>query len=423
MISPKQKKILAFPYSRYDAIICDGAVRSGKTSIMMWAFIRWAMESFSGQRFGICGKTVDSATKNIVVPFISMSLAKERYTLRWRRADKLLEVRRGAVTNWFEVFGGKDESSFMLIQGRTLAGVLLDEVALMPESFVNQALARCSVDGAKLWFSCNPDNPNHWFYKDWIKRHRERNALYLHFAMTDNPSLSDKTLARYESMYSGVFYQRYIQGLWVAAEGLVYQDFANNAEKYLIDDPMDWCSENNTRFTTIMIGVDFGGTGSATKFQATGITPRGVVVALDEEYITGEVDPDALNRKYATFCRTITGKYGNAQTRADSAEQILIRGLFHTAQRENLGTQVKNALKMPINDRIMLTLLLMKQGRLFVSRSCPHLIEAFQTAVYDSKKFEDVRLDDGTTDIDSLDAFEYSIEPWYKQLEQYGFKR
>ena len=423
MISPKQKKILAFPYSNYDALICDGAVRSGKTSIMMWAFIRWAMESFSGQRFGICGKTVDSATKNIVVPFISMSLSKERYTLRWRRSDKLLEVRRGAVTNWFEVFGGKDESSFMLIQGRTLAGVLLDEVALMPESFVNQALARCSVDGAKLWFSCNPDNPNHWFYKDWIKRHRERNALYLHFAMTDNPSLSDKTLARYESMYSGVFYQRYIQGLWVAAEGLVYQDFANNAEKYLIDDPLDWCSENNTRFTTIMIGVDFGGTGSATKFQATGITPRGVVVALDEEYIKGEVDPDALNRKYATFCRTITGKYGNAQTRADSAEQILIRGLFHTAQRENLGTQVKNALKMPINDRIMLTLLLMKQGRLFVSRSCPHLIEAFQTAVYDSKKFEDVRLDDGTTDIDSLDAFEYSIEPWYKQLEQYGFKR
>lgn len=423
MISPKQKKILAFPYSDYDAIICDGAVRSGKTSIMMWAFIRWAMESFSGQRFGICGKTVDSATKNIVVPFISMSLAKERYTLRWRRSDKLLEVRRGAVTNWFEVFGGKDKSSFMLIQGRTLAGVLLDEVALMPESFVNQALARCSVDGAKLWFSCNPDNPNHWFYKDWIKRHRERNALYLHFAMTDNPSLSDKTLARYESMYSGVFYQRYIQGLWVAAEGLVYQDFANNAEKYLIDDPMDWCSENNTRFTTIMIGVDFGGTGSATKFQATGITPRGVVVALDEEYIKGEVDPDALNRKYATFCRTITGKYGNAQTRADSAEQILIRGLFHTAQRESLGTQVKNALKMPINDRIMLTLLLMKQGRLFVSRNCPHLIEAFQTAVYDSKKFEDVRLDDGTTDIDSLDAFEYSIEPWYKQLEQYGFKR
>lgn len=223
MISQKQKKILAFPYSNYDAIICDGAVRSGKTSIMMVAFIDWAMREFNGQRFGICGKTVDSATKNIIVPYISMSYAKERYALRWRRSDKLLEVKRGAVTNWFEVFGGKDESSFMLIQGRTLAGVLLDEVALMPESFVNQALARCSVDGARLWFSCNPDNPNHWFYINWIQRHRERNALYLHFAMTDNPSLSEKTLARYESMYSGVFYQRYILGEWCVAEGLVYQ--------------------------------------------------------------------------------------------------------------------------------------------------------------------------------------------------------
>lgn len=225
MISPKQKKILAFPYSKYDALICDGAVRSGKTSIMMWAFVRWAMENFSGRRFGICGKTVDSCTKNIIVPFISMSLAKERYIMRWRRTDKILEVRRGAVTNYFEAFGGKDESSYTLIQGRTLAGVLLDEVALMPRSFVEQALARCSVDGAKLWFSCNPGSPQHWFYTEWIQRHESRNALYLHFEMTDNPGLSAKTLERYQSMYSGVFYDRYIRGLWVVAEGLIYPMF------------------------------------------------------------------------------------------------------------------------------------------------------------------------------------------------------
>lgn len=225
MISPKQKKILAFPYSSYDALICDGAVRSGKTSIMMWAFVDWAMREFNGRRFGICGKTVDSATKNIVIPFTSMSLVKERYTIRWRRSDKMLEVRRGAVTNWFEVFGGKDESSFALIQGRTFAGVLLDEVPLMPESFVNQALARCSVAGNKKWFSCNPDNPGHWFYNEWIKKREDHNVLYLHFAMTDNPSLPPRVLAQYESMFSGVFYQRYVLGEWVAAEGLVYPMF------------------------------------------------------------------------------------------------------------------------------------------------------------------------------------------------------
>lgn len=225
MISLQQKKILAFPYSKYDAIICDGAVRSGKTSIMMWAFVRWAMENFSGQRFGICGKTVDSCSKNIIVPFTAMTLAKEKYTMRWRRSEKILEVRRGTTTNWFEVFGGKDESSAALIQGRTLAGVLLDEVALMPRSFVEQALARCSVDGNKKWFSCNPESPQHWFYLEWIKKHDERNTLYLHFTMRDNPGLTEKVIEQYESMFSGVFYDRFIRGLWVVAEGLVYPMF------------------------------------------------------------------------------------------------------------------------------------------------------------------------------------------------------
>lgn len=228
MISPKQQKILAFPYSGYDAIICDGAVRSGKTSIMTWAFIRWAMERFSGQRFGICGKTVDSASKNIIAPFLAMSLAREQYAMRWRRADKVLEVRRGAVQNTFEVFGGKDESSAALIQGRTLAGVLLDEVTLMPRSFVEQALARCSVDGARLWFSCNPDSPQHWFYTEWILKCRERNALHLHFTMRDNPGLSEATIARYDGMFTGAFYDRFVRGEWVAAEGLIYPMFGGD---------------------------------------------------------------------------------------------------------------------------------------------------------------------------------------------------
>ena len=421
MISAKQKKILAYPYSKYDALICDGAVRSGKTSIMMWAYVRWAMGNFSGQRFGVCGRTVDSCTKNIIVPFTAMSLAKERYIVRWRRGDKVMEVRRGAVTNYFEVFGGKDEASYTLIQGRTLAGVLLDEVVLMPRSFVEQALARCSVDGARLWFSCNPGSPHHWFYQEWIKRSRERNALYLHFEMTDNPGLSKRTLERYENMYAGIFYDRYVRGLWVAAEGIVYKDFANDTEKYLIGDPLEWAKQNGTSFSIISIGVDFGGTKSATKFQATGITKNFRVVALEEEYIKNEeIDPDALNRRFATFCQLITSKYGYSQTRADSAETVLIRGLDHTAQKLRLGTQVKNALKMQITDRIRLVVLLMKQGRFKVSRNCPHLIDALQSAIYDPDKFEDERLDDGTSDIDSLDAFEYSIEPYYKDLERAG---
>ena len=226
MISNKQKKILAFPYSRYDALICDGAVRSGKTSIMMWAFVRWAMENFSGQRFGVCGRTVDSCTKNIIVPFTAMSLAKERYIIRWRRGDKVMEVRCGAVTNYFEVFGGKDEASYTLIQGRTLAGVLLDEAALMPRSFVEQACARCSVAGSRLWFNCNPAGPGHWFYRTWILEAEKRNCLRLHFTMEDNPSLTPEIRQRYQKLYTGVFYRRFILGQWAQAEGRVYDFFS-----------------------------------------------------------------------------------------------------------------------------------------------------------------------------------------------------
>ena len=422
-VSDKQKRILAFPYTKYDALIADGAIRTGKTSLMVVSFIDWAMKNFNRQRFAFCGKTVDSCVKNLIQPYLNMTYHREKYSVQWRRTDKLLVVSCNGKENIFEVFGGKDESSYALIQGRTLAGVLLDEVALMPRSFVEQACARCSVDGSKLWFNCNPGSPQHWFYTEWIKGANERNALHLHFTLDDNPALSDKIVERYKAMYSGVFYDRYILGKWVAAEGLVYPDFANNTDKYVIADIDKWKSENKTHFSTVMIGVDYGGTGSATKYQATGITPKGVVVAIDEEYITGEIDPDGLNKSYSAFVRRLTDKYGFAQTRADSAEQILIRGFKHTAERDGLKTQVKNAIKMPINDRIMLELLLMKQGRLFVSKDCPHLIEAFQTACYDPKSFDDVRLDDGTSDIDSLDAFEYSIEPYYKQLEKYGFMR
>ena len=222
-ISHKQRQIMAFPFTKYDALICDGAIRSGKTVFMMLSFIDDAMRRFDGQRFGICGKTVDSTVKNIITPYLGLAYAQEKYSIQWKRSDKLLVVSDGNKENLFEVFGGKDESSFMLIQGRTLAGVLLDEVALQPRSFVEQALARCSVEGSKLWFNCNPDSPEHWFYKEWICHPEKRNALHLHFQLEDNPALSQKIIDRYKALYDGVFYRRYILGEWCMAEGLIYQ--------------------------------------------------------------------------------------------------------------------------------------------------------------------------------------------------------
>ena len=107
-----------------------------------------------------------------------------------------------------------------------MAGVLLDEAALMPRSFVEQAIARCSVEGSRLWFNCNPEHPGHWLYREWILGAKEKNALVLHFRMEDNPYLSPGMLERYRRLYTGPFYRRYVLGEWTAASGAVYPFFA-----------------------------------------------------------------------------------------------------------------------------------------------------------------------------------------------------
>ena len=113
-ISQKQKQILAFPFTNFDALIADGAIRSGKTVFMMLSFVDDAMRRYFNQRFGICGKTVDSTVKNIIMPYLSLVYAKEKYNIQWKRTDKMLVVSKGNITNYFEIFGGKDESSFAL---------------------------------------------------------------------------------------------------------------------------------------------------------------------------------------------------------------------------------------------------------------------------------------------------------------------
>lgn len=212
------------PYSGFEAVICDGAVRSGKTLSMTLSFFLWAMTGFDGMRFGLCGKTIPSLRRNVLADVLPR-LAALGFRTEERRSENLLRVRFGGHQNDFYLFGGYDESSAALIQGITFAGAFLDEVVLMPRSFVEQACARCSVTGSRLWFSCNPEGPYHWFYQEWILKAEERNCLYLHFTMEDNPSLSKQIRRRYERMNSGVFYRRFIRGEWVAAEGRVYDFF------------------------------------------------------------------------------------------------------------------------------------------------------------------------------------------------------
>ncbi len=218
-----------------DAVICDGAVRSGKTLCMGLSFICWAMRQFEGARFGLCGKTVGSLRRNLLSELLP-TISDLGFSVTERVARNEIEIGYDGKVNTFYCFGGKDEGSASLIQGVTLAGVLLDEVALMPRAFVEQACARCSVEGSRFWFNCNPEGSAHWFYTEWIKKSTERNALYIHFDLEDNPALSRSVIARYHNMYSGVFYRRFILGEWVSQEGLVY-DFYDPSTMAVISPP------------------------------------------------------------------------------------------------------------------------------------------------------------------------------------------
>ncbi|HBN10643.1 MAG TPA: PBSX family phage terminase large subunit, partial [Ruminococcus sp.] len=280
--------------------------------------------------------------------------------------------------------------------------------------FVEQALARCSVTGSKFWFNCNPGNSLHWFYKEWVDDNSEnamqKNRLHLHLTMEDNYSLSDSVRQRYERMYSGVFYDRYIKGLWVSAEGVIYRDFAENTEKFMLDAPPD-----DIVFCTI--GMDFGGNGSAHAMICTGFTKSlEKVIILDEYYRKEIISPAELEKDVCGFIRRCQQKYRVYDMYCDSAEQVLIKGIKSAVIHEHIPINVHNARKSEIIGRIRFFSSLMAQNRFLVMKQCTHLIEALQSAVWDSKSIKDVRLDNGEYNIDSLDALEYSAEPFMNDI-------
>lgn len=231
----KQKVILTWWNNKktknFDAIICDGAIRSGKTLCMTLAFVFWACCCFNNEKFAICAKTISCAKRNILFDLIA-NLKGLGFNCKFKASQNYVDIALKNSKNRFFLFGGNNEASCTLIQGMTLAGAFLDEVALMPKSFVEQTLARCSLKGSKFWFNCNPQHPNHWFYKEWIKKAQQKNALYIHFKMSDNPAITPQIKKRYENLYSGAFFKRYIEGRWVATCGQIYSMFS--LEKHVV---------------------------------------------------------------------------------------------------------------------------------------------------------------------------------------------
>lgn len=364
-ISNKQKAILAFPYTSYKCLIADGAIRSGKTMFMILSFVRWAMENFNGQRFGICGKTVNSAKKNIIEPYLGVRYDKKRYKIKWNSSDKTMTITCGNHKNIFEVFGGKDDSSYQLIQGRTLAGVLLDEVALMPENFVLQAISRCSVEGSRLWFNCNPESPSHWFYNDWIMQPEAHNALHLHFLLEDNPSLSEEKIAEYKSWYTGVFYQRYILGEWVLAEGLVYEFGEDNI------------TDEHPQGADYYISIDYGTLNafSAGLWSVTG----GKATRIKEYYYSGR-DEQKLktDEDYCDDVQRLADGYKIARIVVDPSAASFIAAIrkrgFAVIKAEN-----------DVLDGIRVVSRMLQDGSILIHRSCVNAIREFGLYLWDDR--------------------------------------
>ena len=406
--SPKQAEILRFAYNDEETLICDGAVRSGKTIVMTLSFVLWAMTYFNHTNFAICGKTVSNAERNILRPF--QQIEGMPFTLQYKISNRMLTVKCGKKENYFYLFGGKDESSYALIQGLTLAGVLFDEVALMPQSFVDQAIARTlSFANAKIWFNCNPESPNHWFYKEWITN-PDRKYKHLHFLMRDNPILTEKEIQRAESLFTGVFYDRYIRGMWVRAEGIIFPEFANDPSRWIIKS-----EDLPKRFREVSVGFDIGGNGSAYAMTCTGQGYDGIQYRLKaEKRQADEMTMDDIENFVNEFCGECEKKYG---VRIDMINCDHIAVIVNTIN-DNTKYRAGLCYKPPLEDRVFLYSKLFSTDKIkFVDGMCDDLIDEMQNLVFDDRSDRPIPLDDGSMQIDTYDSACYSESSYWHYIE------
>ena len=382
--SPKQKTVMTWwmptsPYCSKEAIVCDGSVRSGKTLAMGLGFFLWAMASFDRQRFGICGKTIASLRRNVLGEILP-KLEGLGAMFKEKRTENLLTVTLFGHENSFYIFGGRDESSASLIQGITFAGVLLDEVALMPQSFVEQACARCSVTGSRLWFNCNPEGPNHWFYKSWVLGAAERNCLRLHFTMEDNPSLSPQIRKRYETLYTGVFYRRFILGQWVQAEGRVYDFFTQEMVGTAPESCEKW-----------YISCDYG-TVNPTSMGLWGLK-NGVWYRVKEFYFDSRRQMRQMtDSEYADALADLAGERALSAVIVDPSAASFIEVL------RRRGYRVQKA-KNDVLSGIRLTAECLKNGSIVICWGCDDLLREMDCYAWDGsrdkvKKEHDHAMDD-----------------------------
>lgn len=391
--SKKQKSILKFVENDKRVLICDGAVRSGKTSTMVIAFIMWAMDKFNHCNFALCAKTVASAERNIVTPLIVSNGLP--YRMQYRRQERVLLCSMPEKENRFYLFGGKDESSYQLIQGITLAGVLLDEVALMPRSFVDQAIARTlTFNNSKIWFNCNPEGEQHWFNQNWIiptDKGERSDTTHLHFLMQDNPIISETEIERTKQMFTGVFYERYILGRWVLAEGLIYPMFNDGC---IVDDV--------PKRGEYYISCDYG---TLNPFSAGLWCWDGkTATRIREYYYSGrDTQRNKTDEEYYSELEALAGELDIKSVIVDPSAASFIEVI-----RRHHRFTVRKA-KNDVIPGINTTARYLQDGTIKVHRSCKDIIREFGLYRWDEKSTEDRPIKENDHAMDDCRYFAYTI--------------
>lgn len=404
-MSEKQIQFMASDLARIN--ILHGSIRSGKTVISLFKFALEVAGYPDDAKFLMVGVTLDTLKRNCLdildeilpVGAFQYSIGNKSGTLYGHQV--YLE-------------GANDSQSMRKIRGMTLTGAYLDEASLHNQDFVKTINGRLSTRNAFLIATTNPEEPTHWFKTEYIDAVGIDKKVW-HFTLEDNVFLDKDYIKNIKAEYRNMgnaYYQRYILGLWVRAEGVVYPQFCDNTSNYILD------NIDESRISYIQIGVDFGGNKSATSFTATAILTNcdGVCVLNSRRIDSTNLNPDYLGKEFIDFFYDICTQYPTSLIRyvfCDSAEQVLIRGL----KMLGLPVTIRDSLKNEINSRIRLVNGLIAKNKFFVLSRCNATIDAMLSAVWkDKNNGKDERLDDGSTDIDSLDSMEYSIENEMKYL-------
>ena len=426
--------------------VAEGAVRAGKTVDNVFAFAH-ELKKTPDRIHLATGSTVGNAKLNIGV---CNGLGLEnifRGQSHWGKfKDNEALFIKGPDTGGIEkvvIFAGAaKEDSFKKIRGNSYGMWIATEINLHHDNTIKEANNRLlAAKRLKIFWDLNPDNPKHPIYTEYIDKYRDlQNAgefpggyNYMHCTIYDNITITPERLKAIESRYdpNSIWYMRDIKGMRVIASGLIYRHFADDVSTKQYS--YRFKGDKVRGIMLLNVGIDFGGSGSGHSFTATAIT-RGYnhVVAIASEWIgckdasgnTIEIDPEMLGNMFCDFCQRVISRYGFiTRVYADSAEQTLIAGIRSSLRKHGLAwIRVENALKTTINDRINATSILMAQHRFFYDAdNCRSLENALCQAVWDPDELtKNVRLDDGSTDIDSLDSFEYTIEREISNLIRYG---